>query len=105
MPAGRSCDQVPDPTIGRSMNHPLILLSAPNCELCGHARSVLEGLERETWLAWREVSTETSEGARLEQTAPPLRPVLLDSSGEVLACGRLSAKRLRRDLMTAAEHG
>lgn len=72
----------------------LVLLTAPDCHLCGHGRAVLH----ELGMPWREVSTEAEEGRRLAATAPPLRPVLYESDGRVLAYGRLSLKRLRKSL-------
>lgn len=76
----------------------LILLTAPDCHLCRHARRVLDDLG----LGWREVSTDSPEGARLAAGATPLRPLLLSPGGSVVASGRLSAKRLRRDLAPLA---
>lgn len=72
----------------------LILLTAPDCHLCGHGRDVLDELA----VPWREVSTESDEGQRLEAAAPPMRPVLYTSEGRVLAYGRLSLKKLRKQL-------
>ena len=76
----------------------LVLLSAPDCHLCAHGRAVLDTLREEFGIDWREVSTESAEGERLALSAPPLRPVLFGSGGEVIACGRLSERRLRREL-------
>lgn len=77
---------------------PLILLTAPDCHLCGHGREVLD----ELGLAWREVSTESEEGRRLAAAAPPMRPVLYGPGGRVLGYGRLSLKKLRKQLNHAA---
>jgi hypothetical protein len=80
----------------------LILLTAPDCHLCDHGRAVLDELAAEGLLRWREVSTESTEGQRLQRGAPPLRPVLLDRDERALAFGRLSARRLRRTLRAEA---
>jgi hypothetical protein len=80
----------------------LILLAAPYCHLCEHAREVLDGLATERRVAWREVRADSSEGHRLASAAPPLRPVLFTPDGRILGYGRLSAKRLRRELDTQA---
>jgi hypothetical protein len=40
----------------------------------------------------------TGQDCHLAAAAPPLRPVLFDPAGRVVAYGRLSAKRLRRRL-------
>ncbi len=76
----------------------LTLLTAPGCHLCQHGREVLDMLAAEGLLTWREVDAESDEGLRLAATAPPLRPVLCDADGHMVAYGRLSARRLRRQL-------
>jgi hypothetical protein len=76
----------------------LVLLTAPECHLCEHARGVLDGLVAERGIDWREVHADSPEGLRLASTVPPLRPVLLAPDRNVLGYGRLSAKRLRRTL-------
>jgi hypothetical protein len=77
---------------------PLMLLTAPDCDLCAHAREVLDTLAAEGLLRWRELDADSVEGARLAATAPPLRPVLFDATGHVIAYGRLSERRLVRSL-------
>jgi hypothetical protein len=72
----------------------LVLLTAPDCHLCEHGRGVLD----ELGVDWREVSTGSDEGRRLEATAPPMRPVLYAIDGRAVAYGRLSARRLRKQL-------
>ncbi|MBI5104083.1 MAG: thioredoxin family protein [Solirubrobacterales bacterium] len=79
----------------------LVLLTEPDCHLCGHGRSVLDGLAAEGLLSWREVRGGDDEGMRLSALAPPLRPVLFDRDGVVVAYGRLSEKRLRKRLARA----
>lgn len=79
----------------------LVLLTAPNCHLCDHARHVLDALVDERHIDWREVRADSPEGRRLASAAPPLRPVLFTPDGHVLGYGRLSAKRLRRTLDAA----
>lgn len=77
---------------------PLVLLTAPDCHLCAHGRTVLDELAAKGVLSWREVNADSDEGRRLAVSAPPLRPVLLDASGTVLAYGRLSRRQITRDL-------
>ena len=77
---------------------PLVLLTAPDCHLCAHARQVLDMLAAEGLLRWRELDADSVEGARLAASAPPLRPVLFDATGQVIAYGRLSRRRLLREL-------
>jgi hypothetical protein len=76
----------------------LTLVTAPECHLCVHAREVLDALGADLGITWREVSTASEEGERLAAAASPLRPALFDRDGRPLAAGRLSEKRLRRDL-------
>lgn len=73
----------------------LTLLTATDCYLCQHAKGVLD----ELGLEWHEVHCESDEGQRLAAGAPPMRPVLYDSDGKLLAYGRLSLKRLRKRLV------
>lgn len=79
----------------------LVLLTAVDCHLCCRARAVLQVLHDQQAIVWREVAGESDEGRELALTAPPLRPVLFDADGRLLAYGRLSEKRLRRDLASA----
>ena len=81
---------------------PVILLTAPDCHLCEHGREVLGQLASEGLLSWRAVEADSDEGRALAAAAPPLRPVLLDADGRVVAYGRLSARRLRRTFTPAA---
>ena len=73
---------------------PLVLLTASDCHMCEHAKQVLE----ELGVNWREVKADSEEGRRLDATAPPMRPVLFTAEGKVLAYGRLSQRRLRKQL-------
>jgi hypothetical protein len=77
---------------------PLLLLTGQDCHLCTHGREVLDALASEGLLRWREIDAESAEGRQLASVAPPLRPVLFNPDGRVVAYGRLSAKRLRRQL-------
>ena len=72
----------------------LALLTAEDCHMCEHAKTVLA----ELGLDWREVHADSEEGQRLAAGAPPLRPVLYDSAGKLIAYGRLSARRLSKQL-------
>ena len=76
----------------------LVLLTAADCHLCAHGRETLDALATELLLRWREVDADSEAGRLLAATAPPLRPVLLDADGAVIAYGRLSPRRLARDL-------
>ena len=73
----------------------LLLITAPDCHLCAHARTVLKALG----LATRELDISHPEAAVIAARGVPLAflPVLTDGE-RVLAYGRLSERRLRKDL-------
>jgi glutaredoxin len=77
----------------------LVLVTAADCHLCAHAREVLEKIGREEPLAVREIDVESDEARDLAEAGVPLAflPVLWDGS-RVLGYGRLSERRLRREL-------
>lgn len=87
------------------MSQTYILLTSSECHQCARARQVLNALSRDLGLVWREVAADSDEGERLAPVAPPLRPVLFDQAAHVLAAGRLSERRLRRDLEPGAARG
>jgi hypothetical protein len=72
----------------------MVLLTASDCHLCEHAKEVLA----ELGVDFREVHAESAEGQQLAVGAPPFRPVLYDSEGKLVAYGRLSLKRMRKQL-------
>ena len=72
----------------------LLLLTAQDCHLCEHGKAVLD----EFGFDWREVDARSEEGTRLAAVAPPMRPVLFTSDNRPVAYGRLSLKRLRKQL-------
>ena len=73
----------------------LLYVTTEDCHFCEHGRAVLDqlGVER------REVSVDSSAAERLAGAGIPLSflPVLTDG-GRVIAYGRFSEKRLRREL-------
>jgi hypothetical protein len=77
----------------------LLLVTSPECHLCAHAREVLERLGGETPLTVREVDAGSEEAQALAARGVPLAflPLLWDGK-RVLAYGRLSERRLRREL-------
>ncbi len=74
------------------------VLSAPACELCEHAKAVLARVGEDYDLDVEECSTQTEQGRRLmlehRVAFPP--GVLLD--GKPFSYGRLSERKLRREL-------
>lgn len=73
----------------------LVLITAHDCHLCSHARETLGALGLEA----REVDAESAEARALAARGVPLAflPVLWDGE-HVIAYGRLSERRLRREL-------
>ena len=77
----------------------LVLVTASDCHLCAHAREVLETVRPEGLLTVREIDVGSDEARGLAEAGVPLAflPVLWDG-GRVLGYGRLSERRLRREL-------
>lgn len=73
----------------------LTLVTTDDCHFCKHANDVLAGLGVQA----REVSVDSSEASALAGRGIPLAflPVLIDGE-RVIAYGRFSEKRLRREL-------
>jgi hypothetical protein len=73
----------------------LLFVTGEGCHLCAHGRGVLAALG----LAVRELDLESAEADALAARGLPLGflPVLTDGE-RVLAYGRLSEKRLRKEL-------
>ena len=73
----------------------LTLVTTDDCHFCEHAREVLAALG----VAPREISVESPEAAGLAERGIPLAflPVLTDGE-RVIAYGRFSEKRLRKEL-------
>ena len=77
----------------------LTLVTAPGCHLCAHAREVLARLGKEWKIEAHEVDVEIEEAKTLARAGVPLAflSVLWDGT-RVLGYGRLSERRLRREL-------
>jgi glutaredoxin len=73
----------------------LVLITSDGCHFCEHARDVLAS----AGVSAREVRVESDEALRLAEAGVPLAflPVLWDGA-RVAAYGRLSERRLRREL-------
>ena len=80
----------------------LLLVTAPGCRHCDRARTVLDRLAAELPLRWREVPMGSEEGRRLvTRWRAPFPPLLLvrEAAGDtLLGYGRLSQRRLMRQL-------
>lgn len=74
----------------------LVVITSHDCHLCDHARAVLDDLG----LQVREVDVASEEAPALAPRGVPLAflPVLWDGE-KVLAYGRVSRRRLAKDLV------
>ena len=82
----------------RSLDIDLTLVVTQECSLCAHARDVLAKLGEEFPLSVRELSLDSPEGTELAQRLPLIFPPVLLRDGAILSYGRLSEKRLRKEL-------
>lgn len=76
----------------------LILVVGDGCHLCDHGREVLASLGDELPLRVREVMLDSPEGRDLAERVPLVFPPILIRAGTVLSYGRLSERRLRKEL-------
>ncbi len=76
----------------------LTLVVAEECSLCEHAKKVLDSLRHDYRLRVNEVKLESEEGRLLGQLHPLLFPPILLYGDRVLSYGRLSERRLRKEL-------
>lgn len=76
----------------------LTLVTAADCALCSHGREVLAKLSEELPLRVSEIDLDSAEGKALAERFPLVFPPILIADGAVLSYGRLSEKRLRKEL-------
>jgi len=79
--------------------HNLTLVTASDCHLCEHAKHVLDRIRHDVPFSLRTVDVESAEAQALAEQGIPLAflPALVEG-GRLLAYGRLSEKRLRKEL-------
>lgn len=77
------------------------LVVADDCHLCDHAREVLKSLADELSLAVRTVQLDSVEGQKLAERIALIFPPVLLRDGVVISYGRLSQRRLRKELASA----
>lgn len=79
--------------------HTLTLVTASDCHLCEHAEAVLERIGRDLPISLHTIDVESAEAQSLAVRGVPLAflPVLV-GGGRLIAYGRLSEKRLRKEL-------
>lgn len=80
------------------MSPKAILLTTAHCELCDQAKSVLGQLQAEGMIELELVDLASPEGQRLSAVAGMAFPPVLLLDGQPFSCGRLSERKLRREL-------
>lgn len=78
-------------------------VTLPDCPLSEHGRDVLAELADAGLLTWREATAHAPEAPALPDPRSARLPLLLDEDGAVIAYGRLSERRLRRQLSPQQE--
>jgi glutaredoxin len=76
----------------------VVLLSAQDCELCQHAKEILRRVSIEYPLDVRTVSLDSTEGQQLAAQHGVLFAPGLLLDGETFSYGRVSERKLRREL-------
>ena len=76
----------------------ILLLTAEDCGFCEDARAVLRRLETEYELLVETLALETPEGQAMARRGGVLFPPGAFVDGEPFAYGRLSERKLRREL-------
>jgi len=76
----------------------VLLLTQERCGLCEQAQEILERLAREYWLSVSTLEMGSPEGQRLAVSGGLLFPPGIVIDGEPFSYGRLSERKLRREL-------
>ncbi len=76
----------------------VLLVTSPACHLCEMAKDVLGHLSGEYPLRWREIDMASPEGLFIILASRAPYPPVIVLAGEIYGYGRLSEKKLRRDL-------
>ena len=76
----------------------VLVVTSPACHLCALATDVLERLSDEFPLVTRQVDMESPEGDSIVRASRAPFPPMIVIDGEFYGYGRLSEKKLRKDL-------
>ncbi len=76
----------------------VLILSRPTCDLCDRAKKILDRLAPEFGFAIRPLALDSPEGQSLALRHGMLFPPGLLVDGEPFSHGRVSERRLRREL-------
>jgi len=80
----------------------VLVLSRPDCALCDHAKAVLERVDRDFVLQICELDLDSEESEALARNVSVLFPPAVFLDGKLFCYGRLSERRLRRELKNGA---
>lgn len=86
---------MPEPT---TTTVQVVYVTAPSCHYCEHGRAVLTQLGERVPLDVREVTLDSPEGRQLLATHRFAFPPAIIVDGRLIAHGRLSMRRLARQL-------
>ena len=76
----------------------ILILTQEHCGFCEQAQDILERLSREYWLSVSTLDMASPEGQRLALQGGLLFPPGVVIDGEPFSYGRLSERKLRREL-------
>ena len=76
----------------------ILLLTQENCGFCEQAQDILERLSREYWVSITALPMDSPEGQELATQGGLLFPPGILIDGEPFSYGRLSERKLRREL-------
>jgi|SRR5579859_7118155 len=83
---------------GHHKHFAILVLTQEHCGFCEQARDILERLSREYWLSFSTLGIGSPEGQRLATQGGLLCPPGILINGESFSYGRLSERKLRREL-------
>ena len=76
----------------------MLILTQEHCGFCEQAQDILERLSREYWLSVSTLDMDSPEGQRLSMQGGLLFPPGILIDGKPFSYGRLSERKLRREL-------
>ncbi|MBT8192344.1 MAG: glutaredoxin [Acidimicrobiia bacterium] len=95
----RPSEQIQSPgVLARGDEIEILIVTSPACHLCEQAKDVLERLSGDYPLTWREVDMASPEGSDIVRSSRAPFPPMIVVGGQLYGYGRLSEKKLRKDL-------
>ncbi len=93
-----SADTVYQPTVRKGEGIEILLVTSPGCHLCEKAKDVLEHVSSAYPLRWREIDMASPDGSAIVRASRAPFPPVIILAGKIYGYGRLSEKKLRKDL-------